>query len=131
MTEAFPKLNRGGLLLNNLGLQMEDGHAYRFPRDYSYVEVPFLRAVSLASDEEVHEAVRNQRILITPACTLDVKGYYKALVKPNPILHKYSICPTVKLLDQEDGEQPTFSATFQKDFDFQDLNWCVRIYLIG
>lgn len=131
MDGVFLLVNRGNRLSAMLGLQMDEGVPYRFSNDYSYVEIPVGEAFSTSSEEIVTKAAANQKLRIRPACKLNVRGQYRVLVKVNPVLAPFANYQGIQLIDPNTGEQPVIHASFHKSFDFADLEWCVRLYILA
>lgn len=128
MDVVFLNLARGSRLSNYMGLKMHPEHSYRFGSDYSYVEIPLAGIVR--DGEEVEKGLRNQQVLIIPACTVDVKAGHKIFVKVNPALQEYGSAPSIMLLDSGLKEQPVFYITLRKDLHKEDITWAVRLYLL-
>lgn len=128
MEVVFLNLARGSRLANYMGLKMHPETSYKFGADYSYVEIPL--AGLIRDGESVDKGLRNQQILIVPACTVDVKGGHKIFVKVNPMLQEYGHAPSVMLLDSGLKEQPVFYITLRKDLAKEDMDWAVRLYLL-
>lgn len=124
-------LVRGNRLSNIMGLQMSDGVPYRFSKDYTFVEIPLAQLYNPSTEEVVDKATRNQRIRIIPACTTNLRSAgYKILVKVNPRIHDFGTCTELRLIDTNE-EQPVFHVQFHKDMDAKELDWAVRLHLIG
>lgn len=126
---AFINLVRGNRLSMYMGLQLDSKEPPRFAKDYSYVEVAVREFWNPTEEKTVTKALRNQHLLVRPACVVNLKGSYKVLVKTNPKLQEVCSCPALLVLDVGEGEQPSFYATFRKDFDVSELDWCVRLYM--
>lgn len=131
MAGVFISLLRGNRMSQYLGLKMDEGVAYKYAKDYAYVEIPIREFYNPAAESIQKKALRGQHVRVVPACSVDIKGGFRYLVKTNPALQEVATCPTVFLLDVDDKEQPHFYATFRKDLDADRLDWCVRIYMIG
>lgn len=127
---AFLNLVRGSRLVAYMGLKLDDPSRPKYSKNYTYVEIP-LREVLGADGTPVTKALRNQHCRIVPACELSIKGNSKILVKTNPKLQEVSNCPTMLILDEGEGEQPVFYASFRKDFDVSELEWAVRLYMFS
>lgn len=128
MDSMFVNLVRGNRLSLYLGLEMLGEHAYRFSKDYSYIEVPLLHAEN--SEGVVDKALRNQHLKVIPACKFKVQGSrLKVLVKTNPLLQEVATAPTMYMIEEESGS-PIFYMTMRKDFDLSKLDWVVRVYLL-
>lgn len=128
---TFLNLVRGNRLSSIIGLRMREGVPYRFSKDYTYVEIPLGELFNPGTEEVVSKASRNQRIRIIPACDILLRGTgYKVIVKVNPKIHEYASCTEIRFLE-DDTDQPVFYATFHKDMDAAELDWAVRLYLVG
>lgn len=131
-SNTFLNLVRGNRLPSIMGLRMNDGVPYRFAKDYTYVEIPLAHMYNPSTEEVQSKASRNQRIRIIPGCQVRVSGSgYKVLVKVNPKLHEYASVSYSAVLDSGDEEQPVVYASFHRDMDEKELDWAVRLYLIG
>ncbi len=130
MDSIFLNLVRGNRLNTQMGLQLDGGVPPRYAKNYNYVEVPVREAVG-SDGTPTSKILRNQHVRLVPACEVTVKGYSSVLVKTNPSLQAVANCPTLLLLDVAEGEQPSFYATFRKDYDLADLTWLVRLYLLS
>lgn len=129
---TFLKLVTGNRLGMYMGLKMDEGKAYRFAKDYTYVEIPVGRIFNPTSEEFVTKVTANQKVQIIPACSINLKGSgYKIMVKTNPKLQAIANCPSVIMLDYDEGDQCSFFAHFQKALNVEDLDWAVRLYLMG
>lgn len=123
-------LIRGSRLTNDMGLRMREGVPYKFATDYSYVEIPLGSLYNPVTEEDIETTSSNQYILIKPACSLEITGLNKVLVKTNPKLQEYALTPSLLLLDHKSGEQPFFYAHFRKKMSREDIDWAVRLYLL-
>lgn len=130
MDSAFLNLARGNRLATYMGLEMGSGVPVKYSKDYTYVEVP-IKCLENADGGHGEKAMRNQHLLVIPNCKVDVRGTFKVLVKTNPELQKVASCPSLFILDALEHEQCSFYATFRKDFDINELDWVVRLYLLG
>lgn len=128
---SFLNLVRGNRLNMYMGLTMDEGVAYRFPQDYTYVEIPLRGLYNPGDKEMTNKGLRNQLLQVVPACQLNIKGGYRVLVKTNPALQEYGSAPQMFLLDNNEGEQPVFHVALRKDMDPSSLNWAVRLYMIA
>lgn len=127
---AFLNLVRGGRLTAYMGLKLDDAGKPKFSKNYTYIEIP-LREVLSADGTPITKALRNQHCKVVPACELSIKGNSKILVKTNPKLQEVSNCPTMLILDEDQGEQATFYASFRKDFEISELEYAVRLYMFS
>jgi hypothetical protein len=130
LESVFLNLVRGSRLSMYMGLKMDEGAAYRFAKDYTYIEIPLAQLYNPSTEEVVTKATRNQRIQIIPACKVEIKGNYKILIKTNPVLQEVASCPSMILLDSGEAAPASFYATFHKDMSEKDLEWAVRLYLL-
>lgn len=131
MESMFLSLVRGNRLSAYLGLKMDEGVAYRFAKDYNYVEIPLREFYNPAAETVQKKALKNQRLRVSPACSLEIKGGYRYMVKVNPEILAVADAPALFILDNEGGEQPSFYATFRKDLDADRIDWAVRIYMLS
>lgn len=130
MSTTFLNLRRGGRLQGFIGVRMDDGHAYKFANDYTYIELMCSSIKSLTGETQ-EKAVRNQFLnLELPVC-LATRNGYKALVSVNPELMQYATCPSLLLMDNEKSERVVIPAKFHRDLDVLGLTYLARIYLIG
>lgn len=111
-------------------LEMLGGAQFTNAPDYTYVQIPVLELYNPTDEKPVTKALRNQHLKILPACKVDVRKPYKLWIKTNPKLQEVSSCPAMFMLDSDQGEQASFYATFRRDFDVSELDWCVRIYMM-
>lgn len=116
---------------NRMQLQMSEGFAVRNAKDYAYCEVPVEHFYNTSTEGVQTKAIKGQHIQVIPACKIQLDGKYRILVKTNPELQKVATCPTMFLLDLNEGEQPSFYATFRKDFELAHLDWAVRLYVLA
>lgn len=133
---TFLNVGRPGRLANYMGLKLDDGIPVVYGRDYTYVEIPLRKlALDLKSGEAVSKVLRNQSVLLSPACELRPRGNYKVVIKVNPKLAHLAHVPLMYMLDGMTDDPSEFVATFRKDFDLEtdstELGWGVRVYLIG
>lgn len=129
---VFGNLVRGNRLTGIMNLRMTEGVPHKYAKDYTFVEIPLNHLFNPSTDEIQVKALRNQRLRIVPACTVDLKkGGYKIGVKVNPKLLEYASCPSFFILDTEEHEQPVPYAFFHKDMEANELDWAVRLYLMG
>lgn len=127
---AFLNLARGSRLKAYMGLTLDEGVLPKYGKNYTYIEVP-LRELLGPDGLPTTKALRNQTCKVVPACSLDIKGQSKILVKTFPRLQEISNCPALFLLDEDQGEQPGFYVSFRKDFDASDMLWAVRLYMFS
>lgn len=134
MDSAFINIARGNRITSYLGLEMTAGKAFRYCQNvsapYTYIEIP-LEGLINADGEQVEKALQNQKLLVKPACRLDLKGPYRVMVKTNPRLSEFADCPSVLLLDPGEKEQPYFYASFRKGMAAIELDWAVRLYMMS
>lgn len=128
MDSMFLNLVRGNRLTAYMGLEMSEGHVYKFSKDYTYIEIPLLEARN-GGEKVKDKALRNQHIELVPACRVKLHGSYKLLVKTNPDLQAIGNAPTVFMVEEEIGH-PSFYITLRKDLDLSKLEWAVRLYLV-
>lgn len=132
MSETFLNLLSGNTLKSYLGHQTDDTNSPNWAPDYTYIQVPLKEVYNPSDEKIVTKAMRNQQLKLIPACTINVRSRYKAMVKTNPKLQEVATCPTLYLIDGGDSrEEISFYATFRKDYDLSELEWIVRVYLIG
>ena len=127
---TFLNLVKGNSLGTYLKLQMNEGKAFRYSADYTYVEIPLSEFYNVSDEKVVTKALRNQKLQIIPACKVDVRNGYKILVRTNPKLQAVSNCPAMYLVEPGEEGTPSFYASFQKDFEADELDWAVRLYLM-
>jgi len=128
---TFLNLVRGNSLGSYLHLEMNPGKTFRYAPDYTYIEIPVAEFYDTKEEAPVSKAMRNQKIQILPACKVSVRAGYKIMVRTNPKLQEVSNCPTIMFLDPGDNGTPSFYASFQKDYEAKELDWAVRLYLVG
>jgi len=128
---TFLNLVRGNTLGSYLHLSMNEGVAFRYGGDYTYVEVPVAEFYNTTEEKVVDKASRSQKLKIIPACTVGVRNGYKILVRTNPKLQEVANCPALFLIEPGEVGPPSFYASFQRDFDATNLDWAVRLYLLG
>jgi hypothetical protein len=124
----------GSRLANHLGLKMDEGYEFAFPnvqeRNYAYVEIPVKELYNFTEEKTVDKGLRNQHLIVNPACTIDVKGHYRFEVHPNPELWKYGIVQGMYYLEPKDGiVTPGFSIVLRRDLELADIKYAVRIYM--
>lgn len=124
----------GSRLSNHLGLKMDEGYEYMFPqvqeRNYGYVEIPVKELYNPGEEKAVEKGLRNQQLIVVPACTVDVKGHYRFEVHPNPQLWNYGIVQGMYYLEPKEGtKSPNFSIVLRKDLDPAEIEYAVRIYM--
>lgn len=126
---TFRRLSQGNCIDHFLGLKMEEGTVYKFSTDYTYIEIPLLRAVN-ADGESVQKATRNQYTELVSSASVRLYPGMKGLAVANPILSKYGAGPNILLLDNSSTrEQVVVPITFRKDMQLTGLDWLVRLYL--
>lgn len=133
METSYLKL-MGSRLTNHLGLKMEEGHEFSYPqvqeRNYAYVQIPVKELYNFTEEKAVEKGLRNQHLIITPACTVDVKGNFRFEVHPNPKLWNYGIVQGMYYLEPKDGVvSPGFSIVLRRDLELADIDYAVRIYM--
>lgn len=124
----------GSRLSNHLGLKMDEGYEFSFPqvqeRNYAYVEIPVKELVNAADGKPVEKGMRNQQILVVPACSVDVKGHYRFEVHPNAQLWNYGVVQGMYYLEPKEGMKvPSFHIALRRDFELSDIDYAVRIYM--
>lgn len=133
METSYLKL-LGSRLSNHLGLKMDEGYEYSFPqvqeRNYAYIEIPVKELFNPTEEKVVDKGLRNQHLLVVPACTVDVKGSYRFEVHPNPKLWSYGIVQGLYYLEPKEGTKaPSFSVVLRRDLELSDIDYAVRIYM--
>jgi hypothetical protein len=131
MDNTFLNLARGNRLSQYMGLKNDDGNPIRYGKDYSYIEIGVREVYNPSEEKVVTKVLRNQHVKIIPACKVNVKGGYKILVKTNPLLQEVANCPALFVLDSDCQEEVAFYASFRKDMDISQLEWAVRLYMVG
>lgn len=136
MDSAFLKLNEPRIS-NYMGLRMDEGVPYRYSKDYLYIQVPVRALVNkpgTAEEEKITgegKALRNQRLLILPACTINVRGYNNIVqVQPNPALAEYGDIQGSYYIHPNEGERvPGFYISLRRDLDLRDIDYAIRLYM--
>lgn len=134
MDSNFLNLVRGNRLMNYMGLQMAPEHAYKYAPTYVYVEIPVLHLLNCADGKMSDKGLRNQQIMVIPACSVTPRGSYIVEVEPNRKLAEYGTISggIYRIHPTKGGETvvPAFAMTLRKDMDQADMEWAVRLYLI-
>ncbi len=130
MDTSYANWARGNRLTQYAGLQMAEGVPLKYGADYAYVEVPADVLINAADGSRTDKALRNQSIIVVPACTLNVRGSYRIQVEPNPALWVFGPVQSQYYIHPESGlSTPSFYVYPRKDFDLADLQYAVRLYL--
>lgn len=134
MESSYLRLVSGSRLANNLGLKMAEGYEYRSPASstsgYAYIEVPVMELYNPTDETILEKGMRNQYLKVMPACTVNVKGFYRFEVHPNKDLYEYGMVQAPFYLEPEEGEYvPSFYIKLRKDLDIQDIEYAIRIYM--
>lgn len=134
MDTSYLSLVSGSRISNYLGLKMTEGSEFSYPgiqnRQYAYIEIPVGSIIVSSTGEITDKALRNQHVLVQPACTVDVKGNYRFEVHPNPAIWAYGTAQGMYYLEPSSGQQvPGFYVTLRKDIDLSTLDYAVRIYM--
>lgn len=128
---SFANWARGNRVTQYAGLRMSEGVPIKFGADYAYVEVPVETLINAADGSKVEKALRNQSIVVIPACVLDVRGMsFRVQVEPNPALSVFGPVQSSYYIHPGSGVTvPSFYVYPRKDFDTADLQYAVRLYL--
>lgn len=134
MDTSYLSLAGGSRLSNYLGITMDAGHVFSYPgiqeRQYGYIEIPVLELRNTATGEVVDKALRNQHIMVVPACSVDVRGNYRFEVHPYPELWSHATVQGMYYLEPREGRKvPAFYMTMRKDMDKADIAYAIRIYM--
>lgn len=109
---------------------MAESVPYRYGPDYSYVEIPLLRAFN--GEEKVDKASRNQMLMLEAACSVKPLNHYKCLISVNPLLLEYTSASALRLIDADGTRtQVVIPAAFRRDLELNKLDWLVRLYLMS
>lgn len=127
MDSMFVNVLRGS---RYMALELDSGSP-KYSPDYAYVEIPLRGFVKPDTGEAVTKALRNQHLRVEPAAKLSARGNYRILIKTNPKFQEIATCPALILLDNGAGEDCNFYATFRKDCGVEEIDWAIRVYLLG
>lgn len=132
MDSQFLNLVRGTRLSAHLGLQMLPDVAYKFAPSYLYVEIPVDSFWNPGEEKVQGKGLRNQHLLVQPACTIDVRGSCLVEVEPNRALSEYgTISGGIYRVHPGSGRiTPGFYVTLRRDMELADVDWAVRLYLL-
>lgn len=134
METSYLSLSSGSRLSNYLGLAMDEGYKYSYPgvqeRNYGYIEIPLKDLHNTTTGDMSDKVLRNQHILVIPACSVEVRGNYRFEVHPNPELWRYATVQGMFYLEPREGKKiPAFYMTMRKDMDKADVAYAIRIYM--
>lgn len=132
MESSFLNWARGNRLSMYAGLKMEEGHEFKYASDYTYLEIPAVGFYDDKEEQVVDKGMRNQHLLVIPACTLNMKGMLKVLVEPCPELAAYGSVQAGYYIHPGSGEKvPSFYINLHKNCDISNIPYAVRLYLRG
>jgi hypothetical protein len=113
------------------GIRVVDGYEIRHSRDYSTMYVPLQEGFLLSEEQVVTQARAKQRLKLIPACTVRPGERYRVQVVVNPLLYQYATINHNQLVEHDEPVGPEIYAQFHRDFDLSQLDYLVRLYLIG
>ena len=113
-----------------------EGQERYFSKDYYEVYVPLGAVIPLSaskseSDIDPTDIQRNSRVRLEPACTLDVQERFRVEVDVNPALLEMADVSHIQMVSPLSGDQPHVYATFRKGADLSELEYLVRLRLVG
>lgn len=134
---SFLSLAAPHRLRNNLGLEMSEGFTHRNPdrieSGYGYIEIPVQSILSLdGKPVEGEKAMRNQQIVIAPACTVSVSGRNRFEVHPNRAFWQYGVVQGMYYLEPGEGRFcPEFHIALRRDMSLEEALAlpAIRIYM--
>lgn len=128
METSYLKLMHGSRLSNYMRLEMDEGTEPVLGKNYLYLEIPLVGAVS--EEGSSLQIKRNQHVWIRSAATVDMKGRNFIEVEPNPALAELGQVQAVYRVHPDSGKkQLGFWFTARKDTDLTLLEYAVRIYM--
>jgi hypothetical protein len=131
MDSAYLNWARGNRLTNYVGFESINNTPIEYSSDYLELRVKLLEAYNPKDETVVTEAKANQLIRLYPACTLDIKKY-RVQIEPNPKLLEYAMVAMPRILSCDDvGAQPIITAKFFKAMNFKELDYLVKMFLVG
>lgn len=128
-TTAFLNLVRGSRIKNYMGL-ITPAEPYVFGPGYLYIEIPAVGFNTGHPSELVDTVKRNQRVFVTPDCTIDPRGGYVVDVEPCISLSEFGQVQASYRVHPGTGKMvPGFWFTAHKDTQLTDLPHAVRLYM--
>lgn len=131
MDTAYLKLVSGTRLSNYMGLEMLEGHPYKYTPSYLAIDVPLRGFRTADSPVLVDEVKRNQHVFVVPACTVNVRGSYIVEVEPNPELAEFGqVQAGYKIHPGQGRKEPGFWFTARKDVTKDMFPVAIKLYMI-
>lgn len=106
---------------------------YKFGPSYQYIEVPLAQATKAADDgtrSAVEQGAAGDFITLRPGGTINPSNNYQALIVVNGALAAAGAVSYQSILSAGDGDYFGASVKLHKAFNFKDLPWLFRIYLL-
>ena len=106
---------------------------YKFNGGYTFIEVPLAQASVVEADGSatpVTSAKAGQFVRLRPAGTIAPTSGYTAVVSVNGLLASVGSVSCQSMIDHTDEGMLGASILLAQDFDFTDLTYLLRIYLV-
>lgn len=131
METVYLNWARGNRLQTYGGVRVVDGHSIRYSRDYATMYVPLYEAFLLSEEAVVTTARAKQRIKLIPACTVQPAERYRVQAVINPALNSVATISYNNIVESDEPGSLEIYAHFHRDFDLSQLDYLVRLYLVG